>query len=97
MAIVDTHSIEAHTLHLMYREPKFAHFWKSFFMPPTEGAGGIMFPGCPSVRPDVRPDVFRLRDNSSITWWNFIKLGQKVKLDVTINWLEFEWDCVAGG
>ena len=33
MAIVDTHSIEAHTctLQLMYREPKFAHFWKSFF------------------------------------------------------------------
>ena len=28
---------------------------------------------------------FRLRDNSSITWWNFIKLGQKVKLDVKIN------------
>ena len=49
-----------------------------------------MFPGCPS-------GLFRLRDNSSITWWNFIKLGQKVKLDVTINWLDFEWDCVAGG
>ena len=31
MAIVDTHSIEAHTLQLMYREPKYAHFWKSFF------------------------------------------------------------------
>ena len=40
---------------------------------------------------------FRLRDNSSITWWNFIKRGQKVKLDVKINWLDFEWDCVAGG
>ena len=24
----------------------------------TEGAGGIMFPGCPSVRPDLRPDFF---------------------------------------
>ena len=35
--------------------------------------------------------------NSSITWWNFIKLGQKVKLDVKINWLDFESDCVAGG
>ena len=23
----------------------------------TEGAGGIMFPGCPSVRPDFRPDL----------------------------------------
>ena len=42
-------------------------------------------------------DFFRLRDNSSITWWNFIKLGQKVKLDVKINWLDFESDCVAGG
>ena len=30
MAIVDTHSIEAHTLQLMYREPKFTHFWQSF-------------------------------------------------------------------
>ena len=27
----------------------------------TEGAGGIMFPGCPSVRPS---GFFRLRDNS---------------------------------
>ena len=60
----------------------------------TEGAGGIMFSGCPSGCPS---GFFRLRDNSSITWWNFIKLGQKVKLDVTINWLDFEWDCVAGG
>ena len=24
-------------------------------------------------------------------------IGQKVKLDVKINWLDFEWDCVAGG
>ena len=48
-----------------------------------------MFPGCPSVRPS---GFFRLRDNSSITWWNFIKLGQKVKLDVTINWLDFGWN-----
>ena len=41
----------------------------------------------------VRPSgFFRLRDKSSITWWNFIKLGQKVKLDVTINWLDFGWD-----
>ena len=46
---------------------------------------GIMFPGCPS-------GFFRLRDYSSITWWNFIKLCQKVKLDVTINWLDFGWD-----
>ena len=27
----------------------------SFFMPPPLGAGGIMFSGCPSVRPSVRP------------------------------------------
>ena len=41
----------------------------------------------------VRPSgFFCLRDNSSITWWNFIKLGQKVKLDVTINWLDFGWN-----
>ena len=26
----------------------------SFFMPPPLGAGGIMFSGCPSVRPSVR-------------------------------------------
>ena len=30
MGIVDTHSIEAHALQLMYREPKFAHFWQIF-------------------------------------------------------------------
>ena len=28
----------------------------SFLCLRTEGAGGIMFPGCPSVRPDLRPD-----------------------------------------
>ena len=50
------------------------------------------------VRPSGCPSgFFRLRDNSSVTWWNFINLGQKVKLDVTINWLDFEWGCVAGG
>ena len=31
MGIVDTHPIEANTLLLMYMEPKFARFWKSFF------------------------------------------------------------------
>ena len=31
MAIVDTHSKEANTLQLMYRKPKFAHFWQIFF------------------------------------------------------------------
>ena len=71
---------------------------KIFLCLRTEGSGGIMFSGCPSVRPSgCSSGFFRLRDNSSITWWNFIKLGQKVKLDVTINWLDFEWDCVAGG
>ena len=29
--------------------------WDSLFMPPPLGAGGIMFSGCPSVRPSVRP------------------------------------------
>ena len=47
--------------------------------------------------PPLQLDLFRLRDNSSVTWWKFINFGQKVKLDVTINWLDFEWDCVAGG
>ena len=31
MCIVETHSIEVNTLQLMYREPKIAHFLKSFF------------------------------------------------------------------
>ena len=31
MGIVETHPIETHALQLMYREPNFAHFWKSFF------------------------------------------------------------------
>ena len=30
-------------------------FWDLLFMPPPLGAGGIMFSGCPSVRPSVRP------------------------------------------
>ena len=30
-------------------------FWDSLFMPTPLGAGGIMFSGCPSVRPSVRP------------------------------------------
>ena len=68
------------------------NFSKYFYasVPKVPEAFMIMFSGCPS-------GFFRLRDNSSITWWNFIKLGQKVKLDVTINWLDFEWDCLAGG
>ena len=37
------------------------YFWENnsyipiFFMPSPLGAGGIMFSGCPSVRPSVRP------------------------------------------
>ena len=27
----------------------------------------------------------------------FIRLGGKVKYDVAINWLDFEWDYIAGG
>ena len=65
----------------------------------TEGAGGIMFPGCPSVRPSGFPSgspsgFFRLRDNSSIrpTWWNFIKLGTGVHHQEWMNWLDFGRD-----
>ena len=29
--------------------------WRRLIMPPPLGAGGIMFSGCPSVRPSVRP------------------------------------------
>ena len=47
--------------------------------------------------PPLQLDLSRLRDNSSVTRWNFINRGQKVKLDVTINCLDFESDCVAGG
>ena len=52
------------------------------------GRGGLL--------PPFQLYHFRLRNNSSITWWNFTKLGQKVKLDGTINWLDFEWDWVTG-
>ena len=41
----------------------------------TKGVGGIMFSGCPFVR-----IFFCLRNNSSVTWWNFTNLGQKVYL-----------------
>ena len=32
-----------------------------------------------------------------MTSWNFIRLGGKVNYDVAINWLDFEWDYIAGG
>ena len=33
----------------------------SFVMPPPLGAGGIMFSGCPSVPPSIRPSVRSLK------------------------------------
>ena len=41
-------------LHLIYRTWAKCR-WDNIFMPPPLGAGGIMFSGCPSVRPSVRP------------------------------------------
>ena len=54
------------------------HWWRCvwawlFFMPPYRRCRRHYVSGCPSVRPSS--GFFRLRDNSSITWWNFIKLG----------------------
>ena len=72
--------------------------WLDFEWDCVAGGGGGANVGQPPPPPPPPSGwIFCLRDNSSITWWNFIKLGQKVKLDVTINWLDFEWDCVAGG
>ena len=45
-----------------------------FFMPPHRRCRRHYVSGL-SVRPS---GFFRLRDNSSITWWNFIKLGTGV-------------------
>ena len=36
--------------------PRGTAWYITFLCLRTEGAGGIMFPGCPSVRPDVCPD-----------------------------------------
>ena len=57
-----------------------------FYASPPKVPEALCFPGCPSGCPS---GFFRLRDNSSINWWNFIKLGQKVKLDVTIKLIRF--------
>ena len=67
--------------------------WLDFWVRLRSRGGG----GGGGASPPLWLDVFCLRDNSSVTWWNFINLGQKVKLDVKINWLDFESDCVAGG
>ena len=59
------------------------------------GGGGGANVGQPPPPPPPPADFFHLRDNSGITWWNFIRLGGKVKYDVVINWLDFEtafWD-----
>ena len=45
---------------LLLKFKKFSFFIRGFLCLRTEGAGGNMFPGCPS-------GFFRLRDNSSIT------------------------------
>ena len=51
----------------------------------------------PPSPPPPPSDFVYLCNNSSITSWNFIRLGGKVKYDVAINWLDFEWDYIAGG
>ena len=39
-----------------------------FFMPPPLGAGGIMFSGCPSVRPSVRSLKYPLLTCTLVHW-----------------------------
>ena len=56
------------------------------------GGGGVRAPV-----PPPPSDFVYLCNNSSITSWNFVRLGGKVKYDVAINWLDFEWDYIAGG
>ena len=58
------------------------------------GGGGGASPRPP---PPPQSDFVYLCNNSSITSWNLIRLGGKVKYDVAINWLDFEWDYIAGG
>ena len=53
--------------------------------------------GCEPPFPPPPSNFVYLCNNSSITSWNFIRLGGKVKYDVAINWLDFEWDYIAGG
>ena len=40
-------------------------------------------------------ELGKINGSIEFIWQDF--LGQKVKLDVTINWLDFKWYCVAGG
>ena len=59
------------------------------------GGGGGASPRPPPPPPPS--DFVYFCNNSSITSWNFIRLGGKVKYDVAINYLYLEWDYIAGG
>ena len=43
-------------------------FYRLIFMPPPLGAGGIMFSGCPSVRPSVRSLKYPLLTCTWVRW-----------------------------
>ena len=65
-----------------------------FFMPPPLGAGGIMFSGCPSVRPSVRSLKYRKFGNLGFPGisqrthrGNGLKFCMLMYLDHLHNWL----------
>ena len=55
-------------------------------MPPPLGAGGIMFSGCPSVRPSVRPS-----EAWNTLFWRYFDLVKRVKFGVSGHFLENTW------
>ena len=54
--------------YFLYKILHFFFFNFSFFMPPPLGAGGIMFSGCPSVRPSVRSLKYPLLTCTWVRW-----------------------------
>ena len=51
-----------------WKEPEHQQQWYLLFMPPPLGAGGIMFSGCPSVRPSVRSLKYPLLTCIWVRW-----------------------------
>ena len=62
-----------HHLHVSYKSHPWSSLCLKFFclsiiMPPPLGAGGIMFSGCPSVRPSVRSLKYPLLTCTWVRW-----------------------------
>ena len=79
ISFFDREQITAILLVYICTVPKFCLLFLSLvFMPPPLGDGGIMFSGCPSVRPSVRSSKYPL---STCTWVHW-----SIRPTVTVLW-----------